>query len=66
MDFIHLVGAHDEQGEEEGEKEKKDLDIGFFHSQDATWNTDLTHPSYVSSFVNDIKDPKDGGRKGEN
>lgn len=50
-------------GGEEGEKEKKDLDIVFLHSQDAAWDTDLTHPS---SFVNDIKDPKDGVRKGEN
>lgn len=38
----------------------------FLHSQDAAWNTDLTHSSHVSSFVNDIKDPKDGVRKGEN
>lgn len=51
---------------EEGEKEKKDLDMVFLHSQDAAWNTDLTHLSHVSSIVNDIKDPKDGERKGEN
>lgn len=50
----------------EGEKEKKDLDMFFLLSQDTAWNTDLTHPSHVSSFVNDIKDPKDGVRKGEN